>query len=95
MPCSPVSSSLARTHSLQTWLTPLPCALLAQSLIKAFRLASQLAVARVKELSVSLEGKPDEEKKSLLKKCAMTTLNSKLVCGLVQGWGGGCWGGRT
>ncbi len=50
-----------------------------QALIKAFRLACTLAVARVKELSVSLEGKPEEEIKSLLKKCSMTTLNSKLV----------------
>ncbi len=47
-------------------------------------MASQLAVAKVKELSVSLEGKSDEVKKDLLKKCAMTTLNSKLVSGFLQ-----------
>jgi chaperonin GroEL (HSP60 family) len=47
--------------------------------MKAFRIASQLAIEKIRELSVSLEGKPDEEKRSLLKKCAMTTLNSKLV----------------
>jgi T-complex protein 1 subunit eta len=55
------------------------CHLLLQSLIKAFRLACTLAVQKVKDLSVSLEDKSDEEKRSLLKKCAMTTLNSKLV----------------
>uniref|UniRef100_A0A6S8GTD6 T-complex protein 1 subunit eta n=1 Tax=Dunaliella tertiolecta TaxID=3047 RepID=A0A6S8GTD6_DUNTE len=52
-----------------------------RSIIKAFRVASQLAIEKVRELSVSLEGKADEEKKALLKKCAMTTLNSKLVSG--------------
>jgi hypothetical protein len=42
-------------------------------------MAGQLAVQRVKELAISLEDKDLEEKKDLLKKCAMTTLNSKLV----------------
>ncbi len=51
----------------------------AQSLMKSFRQASVLAVQRLKELAISLEHKPMEEKKDLLKKCAMTTLNSKLV----------------
>lgn len=55
------------------------CMLGMQSIIKAFRMASELAVAKVKELSISLEGNSDIEKKELLKKCAMTTLNSKLV----------------
>lgn len=50
-----------------------------QNIIKSYRLASQLAVQRVRDLSVSLEGKADEEKKDLLRKCASTTLNSKLV----------------
>ena len=64
-----------------TSLTTTHCPTLAtQSIMKAFRIASQLAIEKVRELSVSLEGKSDEEKKSLLKKCAMTTLNSKLVC---------------
>lgn len=52
-----------------------------RSIIKAFRIASQLAVQRLAQLSVSLEDKPDSEKKDLLEKCAMTTLNSKLVSG--------------
>ncbi|GFH26903.1 t-complex protein 1 subunit eta [Haematococcus lacustris] len=52
-----------------------------RNLIRAFRLASSLAVERVKALSVSLEGKSEQEKRELLKKCSMTTLNSKLVSG--------------
>lgn len=39
------------------------------------------AIAQVKELSVSIEGKSLEEKKSLLAKCAATTLSSKLIGG--------------
>jgi hypothetical protein len=50
-----------------------------QNIIKAFRQASTLAVDKVKSLSISLVDKSDAEKKDLLKKCAMTTLNSKLV----------------
>ncbi len=56
----------------------------AQSLMKSFRLASVMAVQRLRELAISLEHKPMEEKKELLKKCAMTTLNSKLVGGTWQ-----------
>ena len=43
-------------------------------------MASALAVQKVRDLSISLAGTGDAEKKDLLKKCAMTTLNSKLVC---------------
>ena len=50
-----------------------------QSLIRSFRQAGQLAVQRVKDLSISIEGKSAEEKADMLKKCAMTSLNSKLV----------------
>jgi T-complex protein 1 subunit eta len=39
------------------------------------------AIQRVKELAVSIEGKSLEEKKSLLDKCAATTLSSKLIGG--------------
>ncbi|KAG2449082.1 hypothetical protein HYH02_005831 [Chlamydomonas schloesseri] len=52
-----------------------------RSLMKSFRQASVLAVQRLKELAISLEDKGMDEKKDLLKKCAMTTLNSKLVSG--------------
>lgn len=50
-----------------------------QSLIRSFRQAGQLAVQQVKDLSISIEGKSAEEKADMLKKCAMTSLNSKLV----------------
>ncbi|GLC39460.1 T-complex protein 1 subunit eta [Pleodorina starrii] len=52
-----------------------------RSLIKSFRQAAVLAVQRLKDQAISLEDKALEEKKDLLKKCAMTTLNSKLVSG--------------
>lgn len=58
--------------------------------MKSFRQASVLAVERLKALAISLEDKHMEEKKDLLKKCAMTTLNSKLVRG--RGLGGGVGG---
>jgi chaperonin GroEL (HSP60 family) len=50
-----------------------------QSIIRSYRQACALAVSKVKELSVSLEGKGEEEKRGLLVKCAATSLNSKLV----------------
>ena len=50
-----------------------------QVIIRAFRQAGQLAVARVKALAVSIDGKDEEETKQLLKKCASTAMNSKLV----------------
>lgn len=50
-----------------------------QSLIRSFRQAGELAVQRVKDLSISIDDKSEEEKKDMLKKCAMTSLNSKLV----------------
>lgn len=52
-----------------------------QLIIRAFRTAVDLVVRKVKELAVSIEGKSMEEKKSLLEKCASTTLSSKLVGG--------------
>ncbi|CAM6086288.1 unnamed protein product [Calypogeia fissa] len=52
-----------------------------QLIIRSFRAAADLAVKKVKELAVSIEGKSPEEKKSLLEKCAATTLSSKLVGG--------------
>lgn len=50
-----------------------------QAIIKAFRKAAMLAVQLVKDASVSIEGKDPEDKKALLRKCAETTLNSKLA----------------
>jgi len=52
-----------------------------QNIIRAFRQASQLAVARVKELAISIDSKDAAEKHELLQKCAQTSLNSKLVSG--------------
>ncbi|KAL2612882.1 hypothetical protein R1flu_024574 [Riccia fluitans] len=52
-----------------------------QLIIRSFRAASQLAVQKIRELAISIEGKSIEEKKSLLEKCAATTLSSKLVGG--------------
>jgi T-complex protein 1 subunit eta len=57
------------------------CVFFTQSIIKSYRQACALAVSKVKELSVSLEGKGDDEKRELLLKCAATSLNSKLVRG--------------
>lgn len=51
-------------------------------IIKAYREASVMAVGRVKEIATHIhEGKNAEERKELLKKCAVTSLNSKLVSG--------------
>jgi len=52
-----------------------------RSIIRSYRAACQLALEKVKQLSVSLEGKSDAEKRELLIKCATTSLNSKLVSG--------------
>jgi hypothetical protein len=51
------------------------------NIIKSFREAARLAIDKVKSLAVSIEGKDAAEKADLLKKCAMTTLSSKLVGG--------------
>ncbi|KAG0489954.1 hypothetical protein HPP92_006817 [Vanilla planifolia] len=47
-----------------------------QNLIRSYRTASYLAINKIKELSVSIEGKSLDEKKNLLAKCAATTLSS-------------------
>ncbi|CAK9184635.1 unnamed protein product [Ilex paraguariensis] len=52
-----------------------------QNLIRSYRTASYLAIEKIKELAVSIEGKSLEEKKNLLAKCAATTLSSKLIGG--------------
>ncbi|KAJ7964846.1 T-complex protein 1 subunit eta [Quillaja saponaria] len=52
-----------------------------QSLIRSYRTASSLAIEKIKELAVSIEGKSLHEKKDLLAKCAATTLSSKLIGG--------------
>ncbi|GFP81488.1 T-complex protein 1 subunit eta [Phtheirospermum japonicum] len=52
-----------------------------QNLIRSYRTASSLAIEKIKELATSIEGKSMEEKRSLLAKCAATTLSSKLIGG--------------
>uniref|UniRef100_A0A161ZIE0 T-complex protein 1 subunit eta n=1 Tax=Daucus carota subsp. sativus TaxID=79200 RepID=A0A161ZIE0_DAUCS len=52
-----------------------------QNLIRSYRTASYLAIEKIKELAVSIEGKSLDEKRSLLAKCAATTLSSKLIGG--------------
>jgi T-complex protein 1 subunit eta len=49
-----------------------------QIIIKGYRVACELAKKKIKELQVTF-GKSEEEKRSLLEKCAATALNSKLV----------------
>jgi len=49
-----------------------------QTIIKGYRLACELSKKKIKELQVTF-GISEEEKRSLLEKCAATALNSKLV----------------
>lgn len=51
----------------------------AQTIIKGYRKALELATSRIREVSVKVGDKGDEEKRDMLKKCAMTSLNSKLI----------------
>jgi len=53
--------------------------LVAPQIIKGYRLACNLALQKLRDLAVDLSGKSPEEKRSMLVKCAETTLNSKLV----------------
>lgn len=51
-----------------------------QIITRSLRKGCQLAIDRINEISVKIEkGQTDEERRSLLEKCAMTTLSSKLV----------------
>ncbi|GMH33334.1 hypothetical protein BSKO_01168 [Bryopsis sp. KO-2023] len=52
-----------------------------RNIISSFRQACNLAVEQIKDMSVSIGDKTDKEKKEMLVKCAMTSLNSKLVSG--------------
>ncbi len=59
-------------------LDTIGCVIL-QAIIRSFRTASQLAVEKVRDLSIDISGTSEEEKKDMLRKCAMTSLSSKLV----------------
>lgn len=52
-----------------------------QVIIRAYRQASTLAIQRLLELAVRIDGKDEVEQRSLLQKCAGTALNSKLIGG--------------
>ena len=48
-------------------------------IIKAYRVAMHLCIARLKQISVKINDKSEAEKRDLLLKCAMTSLNSKII----------------
>lgn len=50
-----------------------------QIIIKGYRTALQLCCDRIKEISVKIANKTEEEKRDLLEKCAQTSLNSKII----------------
>ena len=50
-----------------------------QIIMRGFRNAMNECIRRIKEISVKLGDKEDAEKKDMLRKCAMTALNSKLI----------------
>ncbi|XP_073416013.1 T-complex protein 1 subunit eta [Dendrobates tinctorius] len=50
-----------------------------QVIIRAYRTATQLAVNKIKELSVTVKKEDKEEQRHLLEKCAATALSSKLI----------------
>lgn len=53
--------------------------LVAPQIIKGYRTACTLALQKLQDIAVDLKQKSEEEKRSMLIKCAETTLNSKLV----------------
>jgi len=50
-----------------------------QIIIKGYRQAAQQCLDRIREVSVKIADKTDEEKKDLPMKCAQTSLNSKII----------------
>uniref|UniRef100_A0A3Q2YHS5 T-complex protein 1 subunit eta n=1 Tax=Hippocampus comes TaxID=109280 RepID=A0A3Q2YHS5_HIPCM len=52
-----------------------------QTIIRAFRTATNLAVAKIKEIAVPVKKDDKREQRQLLEKCAATALNSKLIAG--------------
>ena len=52
------------------------------AIVRAYRAAAEMAVERVRSMAVDIAaGRDEEERKSLLRRCAATSLNSKLVSG--------------
>jgi len=58
--------------------------LVAPQIIKGYRIAGNLVQQKLQEMAVDLTQKSAEEKRSMLIKCAETTLNSKLVADYKQ-----------
>ncbi|CAG5929349.1 unnamed protein product, partial [Menidia menidia] len=52
-----------------------------QTIIRAFRTATHLAVNKIREISVSVKKDDKQEQRQLLEKCAATAMNSKLIAG--------------
>ena len=50
-----------------------------QSIIRSFREACRVAVEELHKQSISLADRSEEEKRNLLRKCAETSMNSKLI----------------
>jgi len=50
-----------------------------QVVIKGYRQALKMCLDRIKEVSVKISDKTEEEKRDLLEKCAQTSLNSKII----------------
>ncbi|XP_074480500.1 T-complex protein 1 subunit eta isoform X1 [Sebastes fasciatus] len=52
-----------------------------QTIIRAFRTATHLAVSKINEIAVPVKKGDKKEQRQLLEKCAATALNSKLIAG--------------
>ena len=52
---------------------------MAQNIIRSYREAGLLAVAKVRELSIDIATDDAAKRRDMLVKCAMTSMNSKLV----------------
>uniref|UniRef100_A0A6Q2XRN2 T-complex protein 1 subunit eta n=1 Tax=Esox lucius TaxID=8010 RepID=A0A6Q2XRN2_ESOLU len=52
-----------------------------QTIIRAFRSATHLAVKKIKDISVTVKKDDKKEQRELLVKCAATAMNSKLIAG--------------
>jgi T-complex protein 1 subunit eta len=50
-----------------------------QSIVRSYREACRVAVEELRKQSVSLAGRSEDEKRNLLRKCAETSMNSKLI----------------
>lgn len=50
-----------------------------QIIIKGYRDAAAKCIERIKEISVKIGDKNPDERRELLKKCASTSLNSKII----------------